>query len=231
MSKKKSQLEAKLLEAVTRDDIDQVKKLVARGADVNTTTRNNITPLMLAVRAPENKFALTSFLIKNGADVFAEDNEGKSAYDYIIEPPAPPEHHENAFEAWIYCEEHSIMNYINDHKMELFFKAIKNGDLEVIDMIAEKGLSISSALLLGRTPLMAAMSAKKSKLKIVKYLIEHKADILAKDYKGKTALDYLSMPPEPPPDDEAAHQAWLNCEEYRLKKYLLHLMKESAPQG
>jgi hypothetical protein len=45
---------------------------------------------------------LLKYMVKQGADPAALDNQGKSAVDYVELPEEPPENWENAHEAWGY---------------------------------------------------------------------------------------------------------------------------------
>ncbi|MFH1115295.1 MAG: ankyrin repeat domain-containing protein [Pseudomonadota bacterium] len=58
-----------LLRAAETGSLEQVKSLLAKGADVNAKTRLGITVLMAAVRT--GNLDLVKFLVDNGADVNA----------------------------------------------------------------------------------------------------------------------------------------------------------------
>jgi len=65
-----------LCQAITKGDIETVKKLVEFGTDVNSTS-NGMTPLMFAARY--NKFEIVKLLLDNGAKVNTKDPKGYTA--------------------------------------------------------------------------------------------------------------------------------------------------------
>ncbi|OXE98187.1 ankyrin repeat protein [Flavobacterium araucananum] len=65
--------------AVSKGDLDFVKKLVEYGADVNERSED-LTPLMIAARY--NKVDILNFLIANGANVSAKNEKGFTALKY-----------------------------------------------------------------------------------------------------------------------------------------------------
>jgi uncharacterized protein len=62
--------------AITKGDVDAVKKLIEYGADVNQKS-NGMTPLMFAARY--NKVEILKILLANGADLKAKDLKGFTA--------------------------------------------------------------------------------------------------------------------------------------------------------
>jgi uncharacterized protein len=68
-----------LVVAITKGEVEIVKKFVAYGADVNEMT-NGKTPLMYAARA--NQLEITKFLVENGATINIKDKNGLTALDY-----------------------------------------------------------------------------------------------------------------------------------------------------
>jgi hypothetical protein len=50
--------------AVRKRDIEEVRRLIRRGADVNAVDRHGNTPLMLAV---ERSYEITEYLLRHGA--------------------------------------------------------------------------------------------------------------------------------------------------------------------
>jgi ankyrin repeat protein len=60
-----------------------VQALVGFGADVNANDNLGRTPLMIA--AITSKIDNLKILLSNGANVFAQDKEGKSAIEYATQ--------------------------------------------------------------------------------------------------------------------------------------------------
>jgi hypothetical protein len=104
-------LEAELFAAIRRNDLEQVKALVARGVNVNARGRNGNTPLMMAARNP-SEFDLIRLLVESGALIKVRNNANKTVLDQIAIPPAPPETWENEHESWSHCDESFVMRYL-----------------------------------------------------------------------------------------------------------------------
>jgi uncharacterized protein len=68
-----------LVVAISKGEIEIVKKFVEYGADVNEKT-NGKTPLMYASRA--NQLEIVKFLVEKGADLNEKDKLGMKALDY-----------------------------------------------------------------------------------------------------------------------------------------------------
>ncbi len=65
--------------AISKGDIDAVKKFIVYGTDVNEKS-NGMTPLMIAARY--NKIEIIKFLLSNGAQLDAKDEKGFTALKY-----------------------------------------------------------------------------------------------------------------------------------------------------
>lgn len=65
--------------AISKGEIEVVKKFIEYGADVNEKS-NGMTPLMLAARY--NKVEIIKFLLANGAKLDSKDDKGYTALKY-----------------------------------------------------------------------------------------------------------------------------------------------------
>ena len=65
--------------AISKGDLDAVKKLVDYGVDVNETS-NGMTPLMIAARY--NKVEILKFLVSKGVKINEKDSKGFNALKY-----------------------------------------------------------------------------------------------------------------------------------------------------
>lgn len=68
-----------LVVAVSKGDIESVKKFIAYGADVNEMA-NGLSPLMFAARY--NRVEIIKILLANGANLNAKDEKGFTALKY-----------------------------------------------------------------------------------------------------------------------------------------------------
>lgn len=70
-----------LMFAITNwsQDIDFINSLIQKGADINATTLNDMTALLLAARS--NQIEKIETLLSAGADINHRNCEGKNAYD------------------------------------------------------------------------------------------------------------------------------------------------------
>ncbi|KAF2338871.1 ankyrin repeat domain-containing protein [Flavobacterium ginsenosidimutans] len=65
--------------AISKGDIEAVKKFVIYGTDINKKV-NNMTPLMVAARF--NQFEIINFLLLHNANPSIENSQGFTALDY-----------------------------------------------------------------------------------------------------------------------------------------------------
>lgn len=65
--------------AISKGDLEVIKKLVEYGANVNAKS-NEMTPLMFAARY--NKVEILKFLVSKGAKINAKDSKGFTALKY-----------------------------------------------------------------------------------------------------------------------------------------------------
>jgi hypothetical protein len=76
-------LNKQLFEAVRRGDVEEVRELLEKGADVNAKNNDGWTPLHDAAGHDHVDFA--RLLVENGADVNAKNNDGKTPIDIARE--------------------------------------------------------------------------------------------------------------------------------------------------
>ncbi|CAK0740772.1 conserved hypothetical protein [Azospirillaceae bacterium] len=74
---------SRLLDAAARGDLGEVKRLVAKGADVNVVDRWGATALHWAAR--HGHTAMVEFLVAKGVDVDAVDQWGATALHWTVE--------------------------------------------------------------------------------------------------------------------------------------------------
>lgn len=71
--------------AISKGDVESVKKIIEYGADVNAKS-NGMTPLMFAARY--NKVEILKFLVSKGAKINEKDAKGFTALKYAEQSSA-----------------------------------------------------------------------------------------------------------------------------------------------
>ena len=69
-----------LMLAINKENLDMIKKLKDKGADIDATNNRQMTPIMYAIY--NNKIICAEMLIKLGANVNAQDDEGRTVLMY-----------------------------------------------------------------------------------------------------------------------------------------------------
>ncbi|MBQ5384845.1 MAG: ankyrin repeat domain-containing protein, partial [Treponema sp.] len=161
-----------------------VANLLERGADVQLRDSDGWTALMYAVRYQSN-MSIVRKLLDAGAYTRVRNKHNATpllmAADYTQNPQILSALLENrsfndeeVFKAFILC---ITSSFGSDHIKEAKIKLFVEGGIPV-NMVWK-----------GKTPLMYACEYTNS-LEVIRMLIEHGADISAKDENGKSALDY-----------------------------------------
>jgi ankyrin repeat protein len=195
--------------AISNTNVDVIKCLLERGADINAKNNGGNTPLHWAARKNSNGDVIKC-LIENGADINAKNNNGttpmnaanteekknflRNAATTVIknEPEeALP------FEDFILSAETSDMEddfvpYLgdlsNEDIFEDIFDAIKQGDLKAVKMwIKNDPKSVHKKDADCNTPLIIA-AWQNSNVDIIKCLLKNGADVNAKNNNGDTPL-------------------------------------------
>jgi|GEM_PF-3013845 len=173
--------------------VEMVKWLLSHGADVNKKNKWAWTPLHYALGSDqetdklcpkpdkERTMAVVKLLVEAKANINADDDHG-------ISP------------VYLALDDLDILKYLWEHggcvdagsayrwKTPLHWAIIYNCPLEVVEFILKHGGKINEYDGDGNAPLHHAVQNKK--LKIVKLLVEHGANInLARDEEGETPLD------------------------------------------
>lgn len=195
-----------LFSAVMADNISALRTLLDRGADINIVAeKNGYTPLQQAIKSRKHRAA--RYLITRGADLYAEDKQGKN----ILHIAAT----NNDFEAIKLLLAAKMEADVSDKAgnraihyitrdieavAPIFLKAYANPDNALIDMVelgsVQGALSIigqsnpnarsRSARHGGDTPLIIAV--KNRDIQMVSLLIKHGASPYAKNNQGLNAI-------------------------------------------
>lgn len=170
--------------AAGRGEMDMVKCLVSKGADVDTKDANNRTPLYWAIES--GRFDMVKLLIDRGADIDAKDEDGNTPLyvaaireldivKYLIDKGAD-------------------VNTKNKYGVTVLHVAAYHGKLNVVKYLVNKCANVNAnavELFLSGTPLHCAVHS--GKLSIVKCLVDKGAYVDAKDGHDRTPLHYSAL--------------------------------------
>ena len=176
--------------AVMLENLDRVKILVEKGADVNATDNHGQTPLHQAVEGvhysddKSGNMEIVKYLVEHGADVNAKSN----LEDTVL-------HRASAWgnlELIKYLVEHGADVNEKDWKQETpLYKAVQahtENQLDLVQFLVEHGADINAKAPFGETTLHFAVKGRN--LELVEWLVEQGLDVNAKDDSGKTVLQY-----------------------------------------
>lgn len=195
----------KLTAISIKDDtnIEQIKGLIDKGANVNIKNKNGWTPLRNV--AFIGRIATAKLLIDKGADVNASDLKGNSILMSTAAMPFPEQ--ANIFkmllqkgadvnarnnEGWT-----ALMQAARGHSAAIIQETIKRGKedvaqsfesipYEMASLLIKSGADVNARNIRGITALMQAASEGHNKT--VKLLIESRADVNAQEASGLTPL-------------------------------------------
>jgi len=125
-----SQMSSSLHQAVVDGDLDLVKSLISKGADVNLRNRMSWTPLHTAIRNRQK--AIVEWLIDKGADVNAKDGRGQTPLHFAIDTSQ-----KDVVERLI--EKGADVNAMSGRAENALSLAKKKGNTEITDLLVKHG--------------------------------------------------------------------------------------------
>jgi ankyrin repeat protein len=164
--------ETALMTAARTGNIDAVRLLLDRGAQVNAAdTESNQTALMLAIR--ENHPDVVRLLLERGADAKARTK--------IIDNP-PPE----AGNLQGIGRAQNLPKGVIQGGMTPLLYAAREGRANIAEMLVPKGAEVNQAEAYGTSPLLLAIL--NNHMDVARFLLDHGADPNAADGFGRTPL-------------------------------------------
>ncbi|KAK9870480.1 hypothetical protein WA026_008038 [Henosepilachna vigintioctopunctata] len=164
--------------AVRENQPDEVKKLIAEGAEINCRDINSSTPLHIAAEGGDIEIA--NILLEFDADVLAKDNYGRTVLDTAFW---------NGNEQLIL----TLLNKTNDVNISTnnrndtpLHLAVELCSHELVDWLLGHGAHVNAKKYRGKTPLHLASSRGDGE--IVMSLLHFGADFNIKDDEGDTAF-------------------------------------------
>ena len=166
---------AALNDAVRRGDVEAVKRLIARGADVNAEDGQGHTPLYVIADAGGGNVDVAEVLIAHGADL-----EKRCTRRYCRPETALHRAAENGQLGLVQLliREGADVNAEGDHQGTPLHLAAEAGCEEVVEVLLSGGADLKRRDWTGRSPLHYA--ARSGHLGVVETLVERGADIDAR---------------------------------------------------
>jgi len=184
ISQAQQHFEKAFFEAVEKDDIEQLKLLISKVADVNSVKDpNGMTLLHQAVRY--GHMDIVKFLMNKGADVNVMDE-----HTYTKTPLGWAAVRGRAAVAELLIANGADVNVRGNYGHTPLWLAAAYGHPDVVELLFSKGANIEAADHWHRTPLYRAVQVNHPKM--VKLLLERGANIEARDQGRGTPLHVAS---------------------------------------
>lgn len=166
--------------AVSNDDVEEVRKLIAGGANVNGREEDseNITPLFLAVENGNAEIA--EILLNFGAKINARDKNKQTPLMRLDDDSSPEL-------VRLLIKYGAKVNISDDEGNTPLILAAKSASAEILRILIDGGADINARNEEGQTALMNA--AYEDDLEKVKILILAGADVNLKNKEDETASD------------------------------------------
>lgn len=168
--------------AVDCSNKEAVELLINHGANVNATTENGKTALIVA--AENSNKEMLELLIKHGANINAADESGYTALMVAAK------HNEKEITKFLVERGADVNAKTKRGLTALILASDDRHKLDLVEFLLTHGADVNAAMDDGRTSLMIA--ASRSNKEMLELLIEHDADINARTKLGETPLMWCS---------------------------------------
>ena len=194
------------------NDLKKVQLLLDKGAHVNAVSKDEKSPLGLALNLP-NSLPVAQALLAKGANVNQADKRGFTPLMFAgfsgnleliqlllakgADPKAKTKDGFNYLSAMANSTNPAAVKWaveqgldVKDKKETILIAPAMNGALDIVQFLLTKGADANLPDEIGYTPLMHAVLTESSSLALVKLLLEHGADAKVKAKDGLTALSF-----------------------------------------
>ena len=211
---KKTDVASLLFEAAEKGNFEQIKSLIAGGADVNDKNHSGDTLLIVAITS--DNLDVAEFLISKGADVnaigrlsmtplhWAACGGHKNISELLIAKGAHIDAKDLSNETALHCAARyghkdivellfvkgADVNAKGEYAMTPLYNAVSNKHDEVVVMLVDSGADINARRSDGITPMHRALRGYDPNTAIL--LINKGADVKAKDKNGNTVLHFAA---------------------------------------
>ena len=178
---KRSLQNSSMTRAVSSNKPDEVRKLLAEGADPNSRTGPRNVPALAIASGGNSNPEIVKLLLAGGATVDAADNQGTTA---LMEATRG-----NLGEVVTALLEHGASVNLQNKKQEsALLLAAEGGHSQITAQLLAKGADVSARDSEGRTALLLGSMAHWAQDELLKLLLAKGADINAIDNHENTAL-------------------------------------------
>jgi Ankyrin repeats (3 copies)/Carboxypeptidase regulatory-like domain/Ankyrin repeats (many copies) len=172
--------EQPLLKAVSNEDFDAVKDLIAKGANVNAKDKSYGDSTALHVAVDYGNMEIAKYLLDMGAKINARDKERRTplmSLDYNATPEL----------ARMLLDHRAKVNAFDTEGNTALMFAANNENAEILRVLIDAGARLNAQNKEGVTALMIA--AENDYYDSVKVLLEAGADVSLRNKDGENALD------------------------------------------
>ncbi|MBW8835700.1 MAG: ankyrin repeat domain-containing protein [Burkholderia sp.] len=173
-----------LIKSVKFDDVDSVKKLLAKGMDPNSVDNQGMPLLVLAAREKSDKVG-AALLANPKTNVEIEDKAGENAMMMAAL------NGDLEFVKQLIAKDAEV----NKKGWAPLHYAAANGHDDIVKLLLDHSAYVDAGSPNGTTPLM--MAARGGHVSTVKLLLDNGADLTVKNQIGLTALDFAKTYKEP----------------------------------
>ena len=173
-----------LIKSVKFDDVDGVKKLLAKGMDPNSVDNQGMPLLVLAAREKSDKVG-AALLANPKTNVEIEDKAGENAMMMAAL------NGDLEFVKQLIAKDAEV----NKKGWAPLHYAAANGHDDIVKLLLDHSAYVDAGSPNGTTPLM--MAARGGHLSTLKLLLDNGADLTVKNQIGMTALDFAKTYKEP----------------------------------
>jgi ankyrin repeat protein/beta-lactamase regulating signal transducer with metallopeptidase domain len=170
-------------EAAAEGDLEQVKRLIAEGVDINSRGEREFTPLHIAAKGGQSKIA--RFLIAHGADIMARDVSDYTPLHVTGWGKGPG----IVAVAEMLIDKGADVNEKDRWGGTPLMEAAENNHVTLAKLLIKKGANVDARDGNGRTALHRAARSIRNQ-DVVELLIAEGADVNVKDKDGETPADF-----------------------------------------
>ncbi len=166
-----------LLRAVQRNEVDKVKQLLDRGANIESKVNYDQTPLCWAIQ--RNNVDMVKLLLDAGADVKSIDDHSQTPLYWAVQ-------RNNVDIVKLLLAAGADVKSKDEDDQRLLWRALLINNVDIVKLLLDRGANIDSKDKNNKTPLLWA--ARNGNIDVVKLLLDAGADVNSKDVHNRTPL-------------------------------------------